>query len=195
MPDEKDTLKRYLQAQRDALRWKLDGLGERDARWPMTPTGTNLLGLVKHVASMEYEYFGNVFDRPAPEPLPWLDDDAEANADLWATVDQSREWVAGFYQRAITHADATIDALALDDTGTVPWWPADGNTVTLHWILVHMIAETARHAGHADIVRETVDGAIGLRQGVSNLPDRDAQWWTDYVEKLKRTAEEAQYRT
>ncbi|SDT55176.1 DinB family protein [Jiangella sp. DSM 45060] len=195
MPDEKDTLKRYLQAQRDALRWKLDGLGERDARWPVTPTGTNLLGLVKHVASMEYEYFGIVFDRPAPEPLPWLDDDAEDNADLWATVDQSRAWVTAFYERAIAHADATIDALALDDTGTVPWWPAGGNTVTLHWILVHMIAETARHAGHADIVRETLDGAIGLRQGVSNLPDRDAQWWAGYVDKLKRTAEEAQYRT
>ncbi|WP_116953222.1 DinB family protein [Jiangella endophytica] len=195
MPDPmKDTLKRYLQSHRDALLWKLDGLGERDARWPMTPTGTNLLGLVKHVASMEYDYFGKVFDRPAPEPMPWLDDDAEANADLWATTDQSREWVVGFYHRAIAHADATIDALGLDDTGTVPWWPADRNPVTLHWILVHMIAETARHAGHADILRETIDGEIGLRQGVSNLPDRDAQWWSDYVEKLKRTAEEAQFR-
>ena len=194
MPDEKDTLKRYLQSQRDALLWKLDGLGERDARWPMTPTGTNLLGLVKHVASMEYDYFGTVFGRPAPEPMPWLDDDAEDNADLWATADQSREWVADFYRRAMAHADATIDALELDDTGTVPWWPSDRNPVTLHWILVHMIAETARHAGHADIVRETVDGAIGLREGVSNLPDHDAQWWSDYVEKLKRTADEADAR-
>lgn len=191
MPDEKDTLKRYLQAQRDALQWKLDGLGERDARWPVTPTGTNLLGLVKHVASMEYEYFGSVFDRPAPEPMPWLDDDAEANADLWATADQSRAWVTDFYRRAQAHADATIDALALDDTGAVPWWPSDRNPVTLHWILVHMIAETARHAGHADIVRETIDGAAGLRQGVSNLPDQDAEKWADYVEMLKRTAEEA----
>lgn len=195
MPDEKSTLKRYLQAQRDALLWKLDGLSERDARWPMTPTGNNLLGLVKHVASMEAGYFGYVFGRPAPEPMPWLDDDAEPNADFWATPEQTIEWVTDFYRRTIAHSDATIDALALDDTGNVPWWPADRNPVTLHWILVHMIAETARHAGHADIVRETLDGAIGLRQGVSNLPDRDAQWWTGYVEKLKRTAEEAQYRT
>ena len=191
MPDEKDTLKRYLQAQRDALRWKLDGLGERDARWPMTPTGTNLLGLVKHVGSMEYDYFGLVFGRPKPEPMPWLDDDAETNADLWATADQSIEWVVGFYGRATAHADATIDALALDDTGSVPWWPEDKRQVTLQHILVHMIAETARHAGHADIVRETLDGAAGLRPGVSNLPDQNEQWWTSYVEKLKRTAEEA----
>ncbi|TDD66610.1 DinB family protein [Jiangella aurantiaca] len=194
MLDEKDTLKRYLQSHRDALLWKLDGLSERDARWPMTPTGTNLLGLVKHVASMEYDYFGRVFDRPVPEPMPWLDDDAEDNADLWATADQSREWVVDFYRRAIAHADATIDALDLDDTGTVPWWPAERNPVTLHQILVHMIAETARHAGHADIVRETVDGEIGLRKDVSNLPDHDAQWWSDYVEKLKRTALEAENR-
>jgi hypothetical protein len=191
MPDEKDTLKRYLQAQRDGLLWKLDGLGERDVRWPMTPTGTNLLGLVKHVGSMEYDYFGLVFDRPKPEPMPWLDDDAEPNADLWATADQSIEWVVAFYRRATAHADATIDALALDDTGSVPWWPEDRRQVTLHQILVHMIAETARHAGHADIVRETLDGAAGLRPGVSNLPDQDAQWWAGYVEKLERTAEEA----
>ena len=191
MTDPKDTLKRYLQSHRDALLWKLDGLGERDARWPVTPTGTNLLGLVKHVASMEYDYLGVVFDRPAPEPMPWLDDDAEDNADLWATADQSCEWVTGFYRRASAHADATIEALDLDATGTVPWWPADRNPVTLHHILVHMIAETARHAGHADIVRETLDGRAGLREDVSNLPGHDAQWWSDYVEKLKSTAEEA----
>ncbi|MBB5785973.1 DinB family protein [Jiangella mangrovi] len=191
MPDEKDTLKRYLQAQRDGLRWKLDGLGERDARWPMTTTGTNLLGLVKHVGSMEYDYFGLVFDRPKPEPMPWLEDDAEVNADLWATAEQSIEWVLAFYDRAVAHADATIDALALDDTGSVPWWPEDRRQVTLHQILVHMIAETARHAGHADIVREQIDGTAGLRPGNSNLPDQDAQRWADYVEKLKRLAEEA----
>src|SRR5699024_3800604 len=95
----KDTLRRYLQSHRDILLWKLEGLGERDVRWPRTATGTNLLGLVKHVASMEYEYFVAVFDRPAPESMPWLDDDAEDNADLWATADESKKWVIDAYRR------------------------------------------------------------------------------------------------
>lgn len=191
MTDEKDTLTRYLRAAREALLWKLDGLSERDARWPLTPTGTNLLGLVKHVGSMEYDYFGPVFGRPRPEPMPWLEDDAEDNADLWATADQSREWVVDFYARACAHADATIEALDLDAPGTVAWWGPERRDVTLHTILVHMIAETQRHAGHADILRETLDGRIGMRETNTNLPDHDAQWWAAYVEKLKDVAEQA----
>jgi uncharacterized damage-inducible protein DinB len=191
MADPKQTLKRYLQGQRDVLLWKLEGLSERDARWPQTPTGTNLLGLVKHVASCEYGYFGPVFGREAPEPMPWAEDDAEDNADMWATADQSKEWVTGFYQRAAAFADATIDEFDLDAVGHVPWW-GDKGEVTLHHILVHMIAETARHAGHADILRETIDGTAGLRNAVTNLPDHDERWWIDYVERLRRTAEEAE---
>lgn len=189
MTSEKDTLKRYLQNHREALLWKLDGLGERDLRWPMTPTGTNLLGLVKHVASMEFGYFGEVFGRPG-EDMPWLEPDAALNADLWATAEQSREWVVDFYRRACAHADATIDALDLDSPGRVPWW-GDRGEVTLHRILVHMIAETARHAGHADIVRESIDGATGMRADVTNLPEADQQEWADYVAMLKRVAEDA----
>ena len=109
--DQKQIIHRYLSIQRDALLAKLDGLGERDVRWPMTPTGTNLLGLVKHVASVELGYFGEVFDRPSDVPLLWLDDDAEINADMWATADESREEIVALYQQAATHADATIAAL------------------------------------------------------------------------------------
>src|SRR5437660_8313064 len=90
-PDPKDDLQRYLQASRDALLWKLDGLSEYDIRRPLTPTGTNLLGLVKHVASVEFGYFGDPFGRRSGESLPWFDDGAEVNADMWATPDQSRE--------------------------------------------------------------------------------------------------------
>lgn len=191
MTVDKKTLQRYLQAERDSLLWKLDGLGERDLRWPMTPTGTNLLGLVKHVASMEFEYFGVVFDRPVDEPMPWLAPHAEVNADMWATLDQSRDWVVDFYRQSWAHADRTIDALELDAPGRVPWWRPDRQQVTLHQILVHMIDETARHAGHADIVRELIDGAAGLRAANTNLPDRDEAWWSDYVERLRRIADEA----
>ncbi|WP_152360787.1 DinB family protein [Microlunatus speluncae] len=187
--EAKETLHRYLRVQREALRWKLDGLGERESRLPGTPTGTNLLGLVKHVASMEYDYFGLVFDRPAPEPLPWLADDAEPNADLWATAEQSREWVLSFYDRACAHADGTIAELDLDARGCVPWWSPDTREVTLHRILVHVIAETARHAGHADIVREQLDGLSGMRIDSTNLPDQDAAWWSAYHDRLQRLAE------
>ena len=156
----------------------------------MTPTGTNLLGLVKHVASVELGYFGDTFGRPSGEPLPWFGDDAEPNADMWATADESREEIVGLYHRAWAHSDATIDALPLDAIGHVPWWPAERQEVTLHRILVHMIAETHRHAGHADIVRELIDGAVGLRKENDNMAPGDQDWWEDYRNRLERTARE-----
>jgi hypothetical protein len=140
---------------------------------------------------MEFGYFGEVFDRPSGELLPWLESDAEVNADMWATPDQPREWVVDFYRRAWAHSDATIDALPLDAAGRVPWWSAEKRDVTLHRIIVHVISETARHAGHADIVRELTDRAAGLRSGNSNLPDEDEQWWADYVARLRAAAEVA----
>lgn len=191
MTDPKTTLQRYLQTSRDALLWKLEGLSEYDARRPMTGTGTNLLGLVKHVASTEAGYLGDCFGRPFPESLPWFEDDAETNADMWATPDESREQIIGLYHRVWAHSDATIDALDLDATGEVPWWPEDRRVVTLHLILVHMTTETWRHAGHADIVRELVDGAIGHRAANSNLPDVDESWWASYVERLEQAARDA----
>lgn len=181
---------RYLQEARDALLWKLDGLGEYDIRRPMVPTGTNLLGLVKHVAWVEFGYFGETFDRPHGESLPEFDPD-QPNADMWATADESREQIVGFYHRAWKHSDATTDALGLDATGHVPWWPADRNEVTLHSILVRVTAETQRHAGHADIVRELIDGAAGLQDGRDNLPQGDRAWWESYRNELERVAREA----
>jgi uncharacterized damage-inducible protein DinB len=187
----KADLHRYLQAARDALVWKLDGLSEYDIRRPMTPTGTNLLGLIKHLASVELGYFGDTFGRPSGEPWPWLEPGAEPNADMWATADESREQIVGLYRRAWAHADATIDALPLDAAGRVPWWPDERNEPTLHHILIHMIAETNRHAGHADIVRELIDGAAGLREGNDNMAPGDQAWWEDYRSRLERVAREA----
>ena len=187
----KSVLHGYLQSGREALLWKLEGLSDYDIRRPLVPTGTNLLGLVKHVASVEAGYLGDAFARPFPEPLPWLAEEAEPNADMWATADQPREWVVGLYHRVWQHSDATVDALALDATGRVPWWPAERSEVTLHQILVHIIAETHRHAGHADLVRELVDGAAGLRPGNDNLAPGDATWWSGYRERLEVVAREA----
>jgi uncharacterized damage-inducible protein DinB len=189
--DPKADLHRYLQTGRDALLWKLDGLSEYDVRRPLVPTGTNLLGLVKHVASVEIGYFGETFGRPSSEPLPWFADDAEDNADMWATPEESREDIIGLYHRAWAHSDATIEALPLDAIGRVPHWPEDRREVTLHRILVHMIAETHRHAGHADLVRELIDGSVGLRKDNDNMPPGDVAWWEQFRDRLERAAREA----
>jgi len=190
--DPKADLHRYLQAARESVLWKLEGLSEYDIRRPLVATGTNLLGLVKHLASVESGYFGSVFDRPFPEHLPWADDGAETNADMFATADESSDEIVALYRRVWAHADATIEALPLDAMGRVPWWPDDRCDVTLHQILVHMVAETDRHAGHADIVRELIDGAAGRGKHGSNLPASDRAWWEAYRDRLERIAREVE---
>jgi hypothetical protein len=187
MTDPKGTLVHYLQGARDAIVWKLDGLSEYDARRPLTPTGTNLLGLVKHLASVELGYFGDTFGRPHGIDLPWYSVDAELNADMWATPEEPREWVIGLYHRAWEHAAMTFDALDLDSTGVVPHWSPPNNQVTLHQMLVHVATETHRHAGHADILRELVDGAAGFLVANSGLPE-DGYDWAAYVAKVEAAA-------
>lgn len=189
--DAKADLHFYLQSARDALLWKLEGLSEYDMRRPLTPTGTNLLGLVKHVASVELGYLGDTFGRPSGEPLPWLEEGAETNADMWATADESSQCIVELYRRAWAHADATIDALALDTVGKVPWWSAGKDEVTLHHAVIRVIADTQRHAGHADIVRELTDGAVGMREDNVGLPEGDAAWWAAYRDRIEHAAREA----
>jgi hypothetical protein len=173
------------------LVWKLDGLSEYDIRRPMTATGTNLLGLVKHLASVEFGCFGDTFGRPSTESLLWFEPEADANADMWATADESRDQLLGLYRRAWAHSDATIAALSLDAPGQVPWWPEGQREVTLQHMLVRMVAETNRHAGHADIVRELIDGSVGFRQDNANTAPGDERWWSDYRNRLEKAAHEA----
>jgi uncharacterized damage-inducible protein DinB len=192
--DPKTDLRHYLQEGRDAVLWKLEGLSEYDVRRPLTGTGTNLLGLVKHLAAMEFGYFGDTFGRPASEQPPWADEAAMAadpQADLWATADESRAYICGWYERSWAHADATIGDLSIDTAGRVPWWGPAGADVNLHRILVHMIAETHRHAGQADIVRELIDGTAGLIPGNSNLPEEDQAWWEAYRDRIEQAARAA----
>jgi uncharacterized damage-inducible protein DinB len=194
--DEKETLHRYLQRAREVLLWKLEGLSDYDVRRPMTPTGTNLLGLVKHCAGVECQYFGSVVDRPflSEKDLDWReDDDAELSGHMYATAAESRQQVTEFYRRVWAHSDATIEEMSLDARGTVAWWPEERRHPTLHTLLVHTIAETARHAGHADIIRESIDGAAGLLEGVSNLPpEADAAAWKQHHDKLESIARSGQ---
>jgi uncharacterized damage-inducible protein DinB len=184
--DAKADLHRYLREARESLLAKLDGLSEYDVRRPLVPTGTNLLGLVKHVSAVTAGYFGEVFDRPFPEHVAGLDEDFEPNADMWASADESRSDIIGRWHRCWAHADATIEALPIDAPGSVRWW---GDTpVTLQLILVHVLAELNRHAGHADIVRELIDGQVGWRRPGDNVVEGDEAWWAAYRERLESTA-------
>lgn len=187
----KADLQRYLQLGREAVLWKLEGLTPYECRRPLVPTGTNLLGLVKHLAGVETGYFGSTFGRPFAEKLPWMADDAEPNADLWADAGESVEGIVALYRRVWAHSDATVAELTLDSLGRVPWWPDDRSEVTLHRILIHMIAETNRHTGHADLVRELVDGTVGLRADNDNLAPGDADWWEAHREKVEQAARAA----
>jgi hypothetical protein len=185
----KADLHRYLQEARDALLWKLDGLSEYDVRRPLVPTATNLLGLVKHLTFIEFVYFGTTFGRPSPDELPWSEDDPMS--DMFATAGESRAQITGLYKKAWAHSDATIEALPLDVIGRVPHWPAERSEVTLHRIMVHVIAESQRHAGHADIVRELIDGAAGLQENDGNLPPGGQTSWHDHWNRVECAAQEA----
>jgi hypothetical protein len=170
-----------LREMRAVLVWKLDGLAEYDIRRPLTLTGTNLLGLVKHLSVAEARYFGEVFDRPVAEPVPRWDDMAARGADMWATAYETRAEIVGRYRRVWEHADATINALAIDAPGHVPWWPRPD--VKLFNVLVHMLTETSRHAGHADILREQLDGKVGN--------EKDAAFWANRRAEIERAARAA----
>ncbi|MFC4911733.1 DinB family protein [Actinomadura gamaensis] len=187
--DAKADLLLTLQDARDAMLWKLDGLSEYDVRRPLTPTGTNLLGLVKHLTGAEAAYFGTTFGRPFDGPRLWFAGGVEPNADLWATAEESRERIVEGYRAAWRHSNATIAALDLDAVGTLPW--GDGARLTLHRVLVHMIGETHRHVGHADIVRELADGAVGQRAGGGNVAEGDAAWWAAHRDRVEQAAKQA----
>lgn len=190
--DPKTILKTYLQSSRDALVWKLDGLSERDARRPRTPTGTSLAGLVKHCLNVEALYFGPTFGRACPmqdELVPMDAFDTDPQADWYATADETAAGLVELYRRVWAFADETIDELPLEATGRVSWWAAERSEVTLQRILVHVHDDVARHAGHADILREQVDGATGLTAGNTNVPgDYD---WAAYVARLEQLAASA----
>ena len=186
--DEKSALREYLRLCRAALLAKLDGLGEYDVRRPMTPTGTNLLGLVKHVAYVQLGYLGEVFGRPSDRPYPWEAEGAEEGVDLWAAPEESRADVLELYAFSAAHADATVGALPLDAVGEVPWWGDRRRHPTLHTVLVHVCVEVARHAGHADVLRELIDGSAGLSPDNSNLPERSADEWAAFRARIEAAA-------
>ncbi|MEO7941897.1 MAG: DinB family protein [Marmoricola sp.] len=185
-PTQADLLLRYLKRESDHLLASLEGLSDYDVRRPMTPTGTSLLGLVKHVASVTFGYFGDCVGRPAGVELPWETEQGhEESADMWARSEESREWLLDLYAQAWVLAEDSVRTLGLDAPATVYWWPENRRSTTLGYLTVHMLAEVAHHAGHADIIREGLDG----RGGVEQSEVGDAQWWETYVARVQAEAD------
>jgi Protein of unknown function (DUF664) len=179
-------LHRYLQEARDRVLSGLDGLGDYDIRRPLTPTGTNLLGLVKHLASIEFGYLGDCLGRPSPIRLPWVEDGSIwDSADMWATPSQSRADLTGLYLSAGRHSDESISELGLTAPAHVPWWPEQHRDTTSGALLIRVLAETAHHAGHADITRELIDG----RGGQDHDDVGDSRWWATHLTRVQQAAD------
>ncbi|WP_410786846.1 DinB family protein [Kribbella sp. C-35] len=182
--DSQAELLRVLQVSRAVVTAKLDGLSEYDVRRPLAPTGTNLLGLVKHLAGLEYGYLGESFGRPPVERPSWFRDDPSTEIDMWATPDESREYVVDVYRKACAHADITVASLELNSPGYVAHWADGHRETTLGVLLIRMVAETSQHAGHADILREQLDGRIG-----SENTTVDAAFWDDRRAQIQAVAD------
>jgi hypothetical protein len=170
--------------------WKLDGLSEYDVRRPLTYTGTNLLGLIKHLSISEAWYFGDVFGRPFPGQWRRWDDPGGHGDVMWAAAIESRAQIVDRYRQAWEHSDATITALDIDAPGHVRWWPRPD--VKLFNILVHVLTETNRHAGHADILREQLDASVGLDAESAAQHGRDAAFWGERRAQIEQAAKAAE---
>lgn len=190
MIDLKAELWACLRSGRSRMLAKLDGLTEYDRRRPLTPTGTNLLGLVKHLAGEEYGYLGECFGRPPAERPTWFRDDPYTEIDMWATQDESSAYIISTYRKACAHADVTIGELSLDSPGRVAHW---GNQeTTLSVLLIRMVVETAAHGGQADIVRELIDGRIGppnTARSDSSDESADTDYWRSRRAEVQAVAE------
>lgn len=184
MTDLKAELQRSLRESRAVMLGKLDGLSEFDQRRPLTPTGTNLLGLVKHLTGLEYGYLGESFGRPPPERPSWFRPDPFDEIDMWATPDESSSYIIDVYRKACAHADITIAEHDLDSPGAVAHWPESSRRTTLGALLIRMVGETARHSGHADIVRELIDGRVGPDNSAA-----DSEFWQAQLRLVDAAAE------
>src|SRR5690242_4891922 len=186
--DQKAIWQRYYKERRDALISKVEDLSEYEARRPRTPTGTSLIGIIKHVLNVEAVYLGATFERPFPQTDELVADEAyetDPQADWYATADETTAGIIELYRRVIAHCEQTVELLDLDTVGHVRHW--GGREVTLHWILVHNFNDLVQHNGQADILREQVDGSVGWRQPGDNVPD--GYDWPAYVAKLIGLAE------
>ena len=158
---ERDTYDTFLDYYRAVIARKLEGLSEDDARKAQTPSGMSVLGLVNHMAGVELWWFVEVLLGQAPN-YPWTEADMDADPDVeWKPpASTTVADVLAFYQRACTEARAACVGKSLEDVIVMPTADNPKPDRTLRWIYVHMIEETARHAGHLDVLREHLDGVV-----------------------------------
>jgi hypothetical protein len=150
---ERELLQTFLQYERDTVMWKLDGLSLEEATRSHVPSNTSLLGMVKHLGWVELSWFESVLEGAEFNP-PWRKDDPDA--DWRIEPGETVESVLTFYRDACRRADEAGARHQLDDLAANA-----KDDVSLRWIYIHLIEETARHAGHADILRELTDGEVG----------------------------------
>jgi hypothetical protein len=179
--DEKTLLRTHLRLVQKALLWKLEGLSEADLRRPMTKTGTNLLGIVKHLTGVTFGYLCDAFGRER-EMFAWeSDEELFYGLDMWATPDESADEIVARYRRAMDAASQTIDDLDLDTVGR----HHTGLRVSLRWMILVVLTDTLRHTGHADVVRELIDGSIGMHDLFPSSPSGDdAEYWEKYIARI-----------
>ncbi len=152
---EKEMVTAFLDWQRATLLCKLDGLSDEELRRPHEPSGLTLLGLVKHLRAVEMSWFRFDFAAEDPASIP----DLIPYEDPWTIgPEETTQDVLDIYQREIEHSRMLTEAADLDAPARNP---GEAPGLTLRWILLHMIEETARHNGHADLIREAIDGQTG----------------------------------
>jgi uncharacterized damage-inducible protein DinB len=153
---EKELLEAFLDFQRDTLLWKVSGLDDEALRMPRTPSGMSLLGLVKHMAYVERNWFQNRY-LGRDLPVPWIGPNSNHDADFQFEDGETTESVIAFYREQVAESKRIVtDADSLETIAANPARPH-----SLRRILIHMIEEVARHNGHADIMREMADGQTG----------------------------------
>jgi uncharacterized damage-inducible protein DinB len=168
---EKAQLLEQLRMIQQSLLWKLEGLSDAELRRPMTKTGTNLIGIVKHLTGVTYGYLCSAFGRER-ETFPWeFDEELLHGLDMWATPDESTDELIAAYRRACDAGAQTIEELDLDTPGK----HHSGGTVSLRWMVLTVLLDTTRHAGHADVVRETIDGRFGSHPGDAMVSEDEEQ--------------------
>jgi uncharacterized damage-inducible protein DinB len=155
LADEREALTQQLDFHRATLLRKLEGLEGEPLRRPMTASGLSLLGLVKHLAETEHGWFLKIYAGLTEPDL--FTTDGDPDADFRLGPDETADVVVGQYLRTCERARVVVASGDLDDVVTTP----SGAEANLRAILVHMIQETARHNGHADIIREAIDGTTG----------------------------------
>lgn len=157
---ELESLAQYLDYQRETILAKTEGLTRAQLGRAHPPSDLTLAGLLLHLALVEEDWVEVRFSgMPEREPWAGIDCVADPNWEFRTAVDQDPEWLLERYRQACRRSRAALDGVGLEDLSVLPL--RDGPRFTARWMLLHLIEETARHAGHADILREAIDGQTG----------------------------------